>query len=343
MNIIKTLNKHKSVEDLAAIWFLHLSEPDCSKRDRAAFEQWRSTAPAHAEAYDRIERSLVFADRHSSHPLLADLMDEILAETEPEKTKKGWFVASVALAGTVMIAVMVYMFIPLGISGIVVHDTIIGERSTIALSDGSTVILNTNSRIEVEYTDDQRSLTLLRGQAIFEVAKNKNWPFVVEAGNQRITALGTSFDVRLDQELEAVKIVLVEGRVAVDEFLLIGPKSQQKAIPSKRIELNVGERLIASAGVPRTAVKINLDKAISWKSGKVIFREEFLTQAVREVNRYSTENIRLADDPRVRNLRVSGIFNTGQVKSFVYVLESTHNLTAQRTSKNEITLIWHEQ
>lgn len=345
MNITETLNKHKTPEEMAGIWFMHLSEPDCDESDRIAFEKWRAENYSHAEAYSRIERSLAFADQHSSNPLLAELMDEVLKETEPMISRwivNRWVMSSAAIACTVMIAFISLIYYPQNLDGVVVHDTVVGERSTIVLSDGSTVTLNTDSQIEVDFSEDQRAIKLVRGQAMFEVAKNKELPFVVEAGNQRITALGTAFDVRLDNDVEAVKIILVEGRVAVDEFLASARNSLQEVVSTKRIELNVGERLIASANMPRSVEQVNLEDVTSWQSGKITFREELLKQTVREMNRYSSEKIRLADDPRVKNLRISGIFKTGRIDSFVYVLESSYSLEAQRTGKKEITLTWRE-
>lgn len=354
MSILEMFKQNQSPEKIASIWYLRLSSPECRESDRLGFEKWRKEHPSHAREFARIERSLSFVDRHSSHPLFEELMAEVIAETEPKPefwrrwANNGWTgnrrtVIGTAMAGVVMMAVTTFMFSVSDQSSFKAYDTATGERFTITLSDGSQVTLNTNSRLEVDFTEEQRGLTLVRGQAIFEVVKNKNRPFIVEAENQRITALGTSFDIWLDRDIKAVKVVLVEGRVVVDEFLANADQSKKQSIPSKRIELTTGERLIASASLPRVKEQIDIEKATSWRIGKMIFREEPLTKAVREVNRYSTEKLRLADDPRLRKLRVSGIFNTGRIDSFLYVLESAHNLETQRTGKREITLVWKEK
>jgi len=78
------------------------------------------------------------------------------------------------------------------------YATRIGERSTIRLADGSVVTLDTASRVSLDLTTANREVHLLGGQANFEVAKDKARPFVVYAGDRRITAVGTAFDVRLD-------------------------------------------------------------------------------------------------------------------------------------------------
>src|SRR5690606_15969424 len=96
--------------------------------------------------------------------------------------------------------------------------TAVGERSSITLSDGASVVLNTNSRIEVRYTPERRNVRLLAGQAWFQVAKHPERPFVVEAGDRRVTALGTAFDVRMDSR-DSVQVTLAEGKVSVEPIL----------------------------------------------------------------------------------------------------------------------------
>lgn len=354
MSILAMFKKKESPEKIASMWYLRLSSPECRESDRLGFEKWRKEHPSNAREFARIERSLSFVDRQSSHPLFEGLISEVMAETEPKPgfwrgwVNNGWtgnsrIVIGTAMAGVVMVAVMTFMFSVSDQRSLKAYETATGERFTITLSDGSQVTLNTNSRLEVDFTEEQRLLTLLRGQAIFEVVKNKNRPFIVKAENQRIIAIGTSFDIWLDRDINAVKVVLVEGRVVVDEYFANAEQSKKQIIPSKRIELTTGERLVASARLPRVKEQIDIEKATSWRNGKVIFREEPLTNAVREINRYSAEKLRLADDPRLRKLRVSGIFNTGKINSFVYVLESTHGLETQRTGKRETTLIWKEE
>jgi len=353
MNFTKLFKQHKSADEMAGMWSIRLSEPDCSENNRVAFEEWRTADPAHAKAYARIERSLSFSDKHASHPLFADLMDEVLQETTPtpslwERFVTGeninrWAVASVGVACVAMFALSGTINFMQNPDDMLSYDTVVGERSTIALSDGSTMTLNTNSRVEVRFTEDQRKVSLVQGQAMFEVAKNKDRPFVVYADDQRVTALGTAFDVRLDEELDTVSIILVEGRIAVDELNAPIGANAPEPIPSKRVELVAGERLVASDIMPRVVELVQLKDVTSWQNGKVIFRDEPLGNAVREINRYSTTKLRLADDPRLQDIRVSGVFNAGQIKSFVYVLESTHGIEAMRTARKETTLVWPEK
>jgi len=349
----KIHNKQQTVENAAARWAMRLASPDCSPAERAAFDAWCAQDRAHAAAFERTERSLAFVDRHRGYAELADMVTEVRAQTAP--TPPFW--RHKALAGAAMIFVVLLSTVlflnPLSKQGgapdeatFRAYDTVLGQRSTIMLADGSTVTLNTNSRIEVAYNAAERGIRLRRGQALFEVARDAAWPFVVRAGKQRITALGTAFDVKLAPESkgagEEVQVALVEGRVAVDEFVADDAAAGSATIPENRIELVAGERLIASATRDRAAQKVDLEEIISWREGRLVFRDTPLGGAVAEINRYTTDQIRLSDDPRLWEIRVSGVFKTGQVAPFLAAQKATHAIDSQRTAHNEITLLWKE-
>src|SRR3546814_16085472 len=89
-----------------------------------------------------------------------------------------------------------------------------GERRTVRLADGTAITLNTDSAVRVGYVADRRLVRLLRGQALFEVAKDPHRPFVVQAGAKQITALGTIFEVRL-LDSARMTVPLVEGKFVV--------------------------------------------------------------------------------------------------------------------------------
>lgn len=339
-----------SVKDAAAYWANRLSSPDCGPADRKAFTAWRNADPQHADAYEKTQKALRIIDRHMGHPELEAMAGEVLAETEPPSAKErvgGWGRwASAAAAAMVLMTAGVVGFSVFGNDPAAVqvaeyYETAIGERSTVTLSDGSTVALNTNSRIEVNFQAERRDIALVRGQALFEVAKDATRPFVVEAGNQRITAIGTAFDVRLDEDDE-VKVVLVEGLIAVDELVAIDGAPEPVVNEEKRIEMTAGEALVASVNVERIAEPADIEQATSWREGRLLFRSTPIVEAIDEINRYSVEQLRLTDDPRWADVTVNGVFNAGRSESFVLALETMHGLNAQRTARNEITLFPQE-
>ncbi len=185
-----------------------------------------------------------------------------------------------------------------------------GQRLTLPLPDGSEVTLNTDSAIDVDFDDERRIVRLLRGQGYFTVTADARRPFIVEAADRVITALGTEFDVRLDPG--AVHVLLVTGRVRVgrEEGVVQAGSTLEPAI-----ELHPGERLSMTLGMPPRIEHTDADRAASWRQGVIEFQNEPLYRAVAEFNRYATEPLTIGD-PRVARLRISGAFRAGDPERF---------------------------
>lgn len=207
--------------------------------------------------------------------------------------------------------------------------TTVGERSAMTLADGSVVELNTDSVALVGYSAGRRAVRLLRGQALFEVASDPERPFVVEAAGKRVIALGTVFDVRLD----AVKmqVTLIEGRVRVEP---IGGGGQ----PTAARILHPGEQLIARAGEPLVVLAADVQQEVSWRTGRLVFSNEPLSEVVAEINRYSDRKVVLAD-AGLAELRVSGVFRVGSMPGFVAALDVGFPIAAENRP-GEVVLHW---
>ena len=194
-----------------------------------------------------------------------------------------------------------------------------GERSTVTLTDDSTITLDTDSLVQVDFTEnsDTRRLELIRGQAHFEVEKDFR-PFEVYAGDRRIVALGTAFDVRLDEE-QGVLITLVEGRIEVDKIVNDVPgivKSFVNQAPT-HTELAAGEQLIAKPDSQPRVLNADMERVVGWREGRLVFRDDALHDVVQEINRYSTRKLVLNDDARLDNISVGGVFASGSTSSFI--------------------------
>ena len=332
-------------ESGAAHWDARLRAPDCTEAEHAAFAEWRDADPANRAAFERLQ-SILDQLREARHrPEVRSIRDFALGQAQP---RRSWVLgrAAAIVALTCGIGLAGYWierltsgtaFFSNGeTAGPQTFATAVGERSTVPLDEGSTVSLNTQSRITVEFNELQRRVTLLGGQALFEVAKDSRRPFVVYAGNQRITATGTAFDVRLDAD--QVRVTLVEGRVAVDATTQnLKPSARSAA----RTELEPGEQLVVSAGAVEPEVHhANVEHVTSWREGRVVFEDAPLSEAVAEINRYSTTQI-LLTDAAMGNLRINGMFRTGQVSSFVNALQDYFPIEARPAAEEKILLEWH--
>ena len=344
------------VMETAAYWALRISQADSSPVERSAFEAWRNECPMHNRAFLRAQETLNIVDRNLSRPEISELGDRVFRETEPKKNpiRESWLgiaaaTALIAVGGLVGIQTLTpssdsYLSTNAVSSAASStnqgsYETAVGERTTVVLSDGSRVTLNTDTRISADFGGPERKIVLLKGQALFEVTKSTR-PFVVQAGDQRVTALGTAFDVHLDGNSK-VEVVLLEGSVAIDRA---PPGSLHAAgsnvAPEDRIILEPGERLVAAVNTPRAAELVDIELATSWRTGRLIFRDTTLDEVVHEVNRYSVRKLRLGNDPQLKDIRISGVFNSGHSENFASALEVLHPVDVQLTSDNEYIVYW---
>ena len=314
------------MEEAAARWSEILREAGDDRRVREDFEAWRARAPAHAEAFLRAESARTLARSIADAPQMQALRRETLARVAQRGRRRAWlrrFAVAASLLAAIGFGVMVagldatrqlYHDARDTIAGNV-YQTDIGQRSTVTLDDGSSITLNTDSRISVHYEPGLRSIVLERGQALFNVAKDRTRPFVVSAGGRQVTALGTEFDVRVSERM--FEVTLLEGRVTVTRERRGAANPAVAIVPLA--ELRPGQQFVALAKAPPQVREADVKRVVSWRSGQVVFEDERLEDAVAEMNRYSRQQVVLGDD-RLASLRISGAFNTGDTGTFVEAL-----------------------
>lgn len=327
----------------AAEWFVRRNRGPLDRADQAAFERWHADA-ANAAAYAAVERTWGFAGRMEEAASAADtdrLRGMVEAARRGATTNKG-VRRRVAMAAALLVAVGALLWNALelgrrpatdtpGVSAAPpeTYVTAVGERSTIMLDDGSQVLLNTDSRLRVAYGTERRQMTLLAGQALFEVEPDSSRPFVVQACDHQVVALGTAFDVRMaDCNLQ---VTLIEGSIDVEDTAA-GDGSEHRIA-----RLDPGQQFRGGDRQDPEIHAARLEQVTSWRDGRLIFTDEPLRQAVDEVNRYSTRKIRLAEDA-LAELRVSGVFRTGRPDSFAAALTNYFDIAAEPGPSGDIIL-----
>lgn len=191
--------------------------------------------------------------------------------------------------------------------------TTTGERLEITLPDGSSVSLNTDSALDVEFSREQRLVRLRRGQAVFAVAKDPARPFLVRAAERQVRATGTVFDVYLAPD--HLRVLLAEGQVVISS---VGAPEQRDS----RAEhwLGPGQALIVKAGAADEIRSVDVSRALRWREGFVEFDDQSLGEAVAEMNRYTTNPVTILDE-RAVGLRISGLFRTDRMDQFLRVVQ----------------------
>lgn len=194
----------------------------------------------------------------------------------------------------------------------------IGEVRRIALEDGSTLLLNTASEVTVRFTKRQRDIRLVRGEALFEVAHDKSRPFIVQANDTAVRAVGTAFAVRL--EAAQVDVTVTEGVVEVADAKAVaglGAATSSASPPGvKRVAAH--ERLvIARARAPdvKPIAPADAERQLAWREGLVSFDGESLQTAVAEINRHNRRQI-VVDDPALAAMPIVGVFRATDLDGF---------------------------
>jgi len=174
-----------------------------------------------------------------------------------------------------------------------------GQVREVVLADGSIVTLNTNSKVSVKFTKERREIHLLQGEALFDVAKNKNRPFVVVAGDMQVRAVGTSFTVSMLPS-RPIQVLVREGVVELSHV------TKGRTMP---VRVSANTQVLASRDVPIIAAEVSktkIERDLAWQFGHIALDNKTLQDAANEFSRYS--DVRIIVDPSVAKRTVTGLF-----------------------------------
>ena len=307
----------------ATAWFARLGNRSITTQSLREFRQWRQD-PANDAAYQEVEAAWTKAGALADDPDVMRATDAALVRRAgPRKRawlslpRLGWTLA-LATAGLVAGAIIVSSELSPS------YATEVGEQRLVRLEDGSRVHLNTDSRVKVDFSSGQRRLVLTRGEALFDVAHDPGRPFIVDAGDASVRAVGTKFDVRRDGA--TVRVTLLEGAVHIrrdDE-----PRTWALA-PNQQLT-------VTRAGVSATRAT-DAERATSWTTGRLVFRETPLRAAIAEVNRYAEQKVELEANG-VGDRLVNGVFDVGDTDSFVKGVSALFDLKPTTAPNGAIRL-----
>jgi transmembrane sensor len=195
--------------------------------------------------------------------------------------------------------------------------TDVGQHLTEKMPDGSSISLNTNTVLSVQFSQDERLVILERGEGSFRVAHDPSRPFRVKAGERTVQAVGTVFNVRRDQG-QTVRVTVTEGLVKVMDRR----EARREDVLVKAGQLaEIGEASASIQGVERS----RLDAAQAWQRGVLIYQGETLEDVIADVSRYTSVRFEIEDDS-IRHRRVGGVFRTGDVDGLLLALRETFGI-----------------
>jgi transmembrane sensor len=207
-----------------------------------------------------------------------------------------------------------------------VVSTKVGEVRPVALADGSTVTLDTDTVIHTDFTGGVRRIDLKRGRARFDVAHDQSRPFIVRAGDTQVTATGTVFDVSLRRGLA---VHLLNGAIDVN---VASPSPQAKVL-----HLRPGEQITLPSPVAMPQVTMAQSGAEQWTASTRSFENARTSEIVAEANLYSTTKILLAD-PRDGDREVFGEINIRDSSAVANTIATYLNLSVDRSQPGKLIL-----
>lgn len=344
----------QSLDVQAATWIVKLEGEKPSEQDIREFKQWISESSSHRAAF---EEMMEFWDGTNVLTQVV-LPGEMVVQERPHGESifrrpfdffRPYSLASAAfvmllLVAALLLAPQFYSPSPL------VYATAVGEQKSIELPDGSTVLLNTNSRVEVDFNDQRRQVKLLRGEAHFGVFHDPDRPFEVWAGKGLVRAVGTAFTVYI-RKMD-VEVIVTEGVVELDKAE--AEQEVAKTVDRAQLEsLEVGVHVKAGNKLVygredlqkiKLVVANQLEKDLSWQQGMLVFSSEPLADVVDNVSRYTDLKI-VIPERKTRDMLVGGIFKVGDTESLFEVLREGFGIRVEKAENYDdvVYLIAGEQ
>jgi transmembrane sensor len=278
----------RDIDQAASEWTARLDRGPLSTGEEDAFQAWLNGDPRRKGAMLRAQAMAMMSE---SAQALGDDFDP--ADFAAPKVARFSRRQALTWGGGAVAASMAALAVGLPAAAGTVISTERGEIRLAPLKDGSTVLLNTETRIRVRYDKGQRIVTLLKGEAYFSVARDDQRPFIVEVDGRRLSTAQAGFRVRkLDQA--PIDVLVSQGVVEVG---------------SSKVKLAGNTRFLLSDGSqrPQAIAPETVTRELAWREGKLAFEGETLKQAAETFARYSDTKIQIGD-PVLAREPVTGLF-----------------------------------
>jgi len=276
------------VSEQALDWLIRMRENPDEPGLRAAFEDWVLESPDHRREWEktcRIWQAMGHApDFHGRRPA-------------PRRIRKR-FVMGGALAAGMAICLMLFLGPSLLIRLQADYLTETAQTRSVTLDDGSTVLLAPDTAIAVDFTGGKRRVTLLSGEAFFDVTHDEKRPFMVAAGDVDVQVLGTAFDVSTGEE--STEVGLARGSVKATG-IVAGAVIDRTLVPGDVIAIDHSTGRVQDA-------KVDVADVGAWREGRLYVTDATVGSVIEQLQRYHPAWISIPD-PTLARQRVTGIYD----------------------------------
>ena len=340
MKPIARFPDRNAIEAEACAWIAQLDgDTRPSEEDVEALREWINRSPLHRTELERL------TDLWGDLNVLTELA--VLPRHAATEPTRHWIarlftipVGVGAFAASLVIGMTAAFWYSDQSGNVVPIDTVyttdVGEQQQLVLPDGSSIELNTDTQLAVDFDRNRRNVRLLRGEAYFEVAHDSKRPFVVYAGTGRVRAVGTAFSVQIKEQ--TVDVTVTDGRVE-----LASVKSREIQMPeseANRTVLKAGQiaQLNGSINQVATVDKAAMARKLSWRDGMLVFSGEPLGYVVEQVGRYTAIDIQFSD-PTLREIPIGGYFRVGETEALFEALENSFGVAVVRAGDGTVQLV----
>ncbi|WP_414830248.1 FecR family protein [Alteromonas sp. H39] len=347
MSNIRQFSSREDIQEQACLWISRLDR-GLAESEKAELNAWLRDSNAHREAF--MEYASLWDDMSVLNEL-SGLFPRKQAKQEAGRVKRlvnqaRWSVAAGFLLMAIAAGVIVertWFTAPVEVASASQKVvTGIGEQKSLTLADGSVVHLNTNSTVTVTLSEEAREIVLLKGEAHFTVAHDKSRPFIVTAGNNTVTAVGTAFNMQYVND-NAFELVVTEGRVLVKDRFAVSRNTQSLFA----IEPVSGEGLLMFSGEKATIrgdvedkenlSQNDIEDDLAWQKGMIVFKGEPLEEALAEIGRYTQLRFSISDEG-LKQRRVAGYFKVGDIDGLLNALKNSFNIEHKKLNDTTIAL-----
>lgn len=316
-------NNRESIDINAAAWIARCDRGPLDDAEQAQLDTWLAQDPRHLGAFCRAQAVMARLERAGS---LGEAYDpEQFAQLLAPKTVDHGRRRMLGLAGAGLAAGVVAAVVGsdwLSVRG--QHfSTRLGQVLRVPLDDGSSVTLNSATEILVEFSRNRRLVRLLRGEALFDVASNVLRPFVVQAAQARVVAVGTSFIVSRGRE-SLVEVMVREGSVEFIADVAAAADDPVRLVADMLVRVDFDHHVQIAKLAP-----LEVSQRLAWRNGMISFNGDTLAQAARQFSHYNSVRI-VIQDPQVAHRRVVGLYSATDPVGFARAVALSMDLRVQR-------------
>src|SRR3984893_8917169 len=334
MGDVHRLTSTDDAEREASSWRARMTAHHLTDDARTRFEAWLHAHSCNAKAYAAL--SATWQELVESGPIVraVNFGQVMNAASAPAAPRRRWAAAVAAGIGAMALGVAWNLYKQKEETR---FQTAIGEQAEVALPDGSSFDLNTDSRIGVDSSQRRRVIRLERGEAFFKVAHDTQRPFWVRAGDYWVRAVGTAFNVYLRPT--GLEVTVSEGTVKVVKATANEPPPFDAAITGFAPAVTAGEQADVRdrAEVIHELNSAQISRLLAWRKGSLYFQDQPLGDVVNELMRYTTLKIEF-DDDALRSLPVGGTFQTSPdgVEALLTMLHDGFGTTVRRDNQGHV-------